>query len=125
MSKKKRRPQSITIKGLNPHTGNLEQKATTAELIYGTMREIGTPGPDGVQRAYIDVQDNGVTIDAPSNMVIPAANRMYGVKPVSVASETEPFPLIPKYEEPDFTPDTAKETRTQLRQILRRLVDEV
>lgn len=100
-------------------------RAQTAEVIYGTLREIAAPGPDGVQRAYVDVQDNGVTIDAPTDMQLSVANRMYGIKPTSVASETEPFPLIPKYDEPDFTPDVAKESRTQLRQILRRLVDEV
>jgi len=123
--KRKAKSKSITIHGMNPLTGDLIQRAQTAEVIYGTLREIATPGPDGVQRAYVDVQDNSVTIDAPANMQLSVANQMYGIKPTSVASQTEPFPLIPKYDEPDFTPDVAKETRTQLRQILRRLVDEV
>lgn len=126
MSKKRKsKSKSITIKGINPLTGDLMQKAATAEIIYGTMRQIAQPGPDGVQRAYIDVQDNGITIDAPADMQLNAAHQMYGLKPSSAASETEPFPLIPKYDEPDFTPDVSKETRSQLRQILRRLVDEV
>ena len=125
MTKRRKKSQSVTIRGINPLTGDLIQRAQTAELIYGTMKEVSSPGPDGVQRAYVDVRDNSVEIDAPADMRMPVANQMYGVKPTSVASETEPFPLIPKYEEPDFTPDVAKESRSQLRQILRRLVDEV
>lgn len=125
MSKRRKKSQSVTIKGINPLTGDLIQKAQTAELIYGTMKEVSSTGPDGVQRAFVDVHDNGVTIDSPADMRMSVANSMYGVKPTAVASETEPFPLIPKYEEPDFTPDIAKESRSQLRQILRRLVDEV
>jgi hypothetical protein len=125
VKKKRAQSKSVTIRGLNPLTGDLIQRAQTAEVIYGTLRKIATPGPDGVQRAYVDVQDNGVTIDAPANMHVNATNAMYGIKPTSVASETEPFPLIPKYDEPDFTPDVAKEHRAQLRQILSRLVDEV
>lgn len=126
MTKKRKKSQSVTIRGINPLTGDLMQRAQTAELIYGTLKEVSSPGPDGVQRAYVDVQPNSVEIEAPSDQrMMTAANSMYGVKPTSVASETEPFPLIPKYDEPDFTPDVAKESRTQLRQILRRLVDEV
>ena len=125
MKKKRRQSKSVTIRNINPLTGDLLQKADTAELIYGTMKQISAPGPDGVQRAFVDVQPSSVEIEAPSHMAMSATQAMYGVKPTSVASETEPFPLIPKFEEPDFTPDIAKETRTQLRQILRRLVDEV
>ena len=125
MTKKRKKSQSVTIRGVNPLTGDLIKKAETAELVYGILKEVGTLGPDGVQRAFVDIQSDSIEVDAPNNVRMSLANEMYGVKPTSVASETEPFPLIPKYDEPDFTPNIAKETRTQLRQILRKLVDEV
>lgn len=121
--KRKNTNKSVTIKNINPLTGDLITKAQTAEVIYGIMKDVSSPGPDGVQRAFVDIQDNAITIDG--NMQPSIANTFYGLKPSSVASETEPFPLIPKYDEPDFTPDVTQESRTQLRQILRRLVDEV
>ena len=123
--KRNKKSQSVTLRGLNPYTGDLTKRANTAELIYGVLKDVGTAGPDGVIRAYVDVESNSIEIDSISNAEETATNSLYGLKPVSVASETEPFPLIPKYDEPDYEPDIAKESRSQLRQILRRLVDEV
>ncbi len=127
MSRKKRKKQSqsLTISGINPLTGDLTKRAVTAELVYGMIKQVGETGPDGVQRAYIDVQSNSIEADTPTNEQENAVNSMYGLAPISAASETEPFSLIPKYDEPDFEPDRNKESRSQLRQILSRLVDEV
>lgn len=124
-NKRKKKTRSVTIDGIQPMTGNLTQRVDTAKIVYGLMGEIATPGPDGVPRAFVDIESDSIEVTSPSDMTMAMSNNMYGLKPSSMASETEPFPLIPKYDEPDFTENPQRESRSQLRQILRRLVDEV
>ena len=123
--KRKQRSTSVTIERRDPLSGNLIARADTTALLYGTMKKVAKPDEDGIQRAIVTIDGSEIHIDAPNPAELHRLCTLYGVEPASVASETEPCPLIPKYEEESNYMRDDPQARSALRHYLGMIVDDV
>lgn len=119
----RRNPAPDGLEG--PLSGNLSDRASTAELVYNTLDRVAPEDVDGIKRAYVDISTDAVTIEAPTSAEEMETASLYGIEPTSVASLTEPFPLIKRNIGPPVFDIKNKEHRSMLRMALRRIVDEV
>ena len=103
---------------------SLSQRADTTALLYNTLSRIAPEDDEGVKRAFVSIDPQGIEIDIPKSTDFEAAAALYGVEPVSVATLTAPFSMIPS-REPMVAEARPTFDRSLLRQALRRLVDEV
>lgn len=108
-----------------PYGGSLTERARLANAIYNVLLKIAPEDIDGVKRAYVDVTPTGASIETTTETQNPLKT-YYGIEgPVSVADMSNPFPLVPQNEGPiEFTKKKVVD-RSLLRQVLRRVVDEV
>ena len=122
MRKRKRRLNDV--QRLAPPGPSLTDKADTSELLYRTLLSVAPEDIDGIQKAYVDVEPNGITVSDPRGADRTALNAFYGLDATSVADLQNPFPLVPQRSGPPEFSQKQNFDRSLLRQALRRLVDE-
>lgn len=125
MSKKKRgKKVSVPINFDKFSKNRMRDRAEVAEILYRTLKDVAPEDIDGVQRAYVDIEDNKATISTPDTDSSARIASLYGMKPVAVAETIEPFPLIKSYDGPVQYEKEKKANRGMIRDILSRIVDE-
>jgi hypothetical protein len=120
---RKRKRRMNDVQRLAPPGPSLTDKADTAELLYKTLLRVAPEDIDGIQKAYVDVEPDGITVTDPRGSDV-ALKAFYGLDATSVADLQNPFPMVPQRDGPPEFSAKQNFDRSLLRQALRRLVDD-
>lgn len=126
MSKRKKRKTAVIKREIPQGGSGLRTLAATTEALYNVAQQVGRNDSDGIKRADVDVTNNVITVSTPEDYDSDSdAAALYGMDLTSVADTTEPFALVASHNGPPIFDMRDKETRSMVRQVLRRIVDEV
>jgi hypothetical protein len=107
--------------------GTLVDRAVQIKLLYNTLRKETPEDIYGVQKAYTDVGDNEVQIAMPTKAQLSSPTNYLGAYGLTtIAKMDQPFQLIPKISPQDVLYNVPeKKQPSVMRQLLRKIVDEV
>lgn len=131
MAKKNRRSKgpgistnSIGLTGSYKTRGTLVDRALEVKLLYNLLRKKAPEDTYGIQKAFVDVCDDDAEVTMPTKAQLSSPMHAYGL--TTVAKMGQPFQLIPKISPDDVLYNVPqKEQPSVLRQLLRKIVDEV
>lgn len=93
-------------------------------MLYKMLRDKAPRDNYGTQKAFVDVGDDEASVTMPTKAELSSSFSAYGL--TSVATTNKPFQLIPKISPEDVLYNVPKkEQPSVLRQLLRKIVDEV